>query len=146
MENTSWYILEAYNSWSYIKVDIIPNNNRAETVLSRFRATVISYGFPKRIRLDRGGENQHVARLMLETVGINSLLTESSVHNQRIERLWRDVDMAVIRILTKLFRDMEDNGLLNVEDETQLFLLCTMYLYLELMQRLNPFKMDHIMD
>ena len=55
-------------------------NNRARTVFSCFLEAVQNYGLPSRIRSDRGGENVQVATFMLR-----------SVHNSRIERLWRDV-------------------------------------------------------
>ena len=74
---------------------------KAETVLFCFQDAVKRFGFPRR---NRGGENQSVARLMLEVVGERSVLTGSSVHNQRIERLWRDLNVAATRVFANLFR------------------------------------------
>lgn len=65
-----------------------------------FTEAVRKYGLPSRIRCDQGGENYGVAELMLKYRGVdrNSVLVGPSVHNQRIERLWRDVFDAVIPI------------------------------------------------
>jgi len=60
-------LLDGY-SWLVLYLHCA-NNNHAATVLSCFTNAVGSYGFPKKIRTDRGGENQSVARLMLETTG-----------------------------------------------------------------------------
>ena len=51
-----------------------------------------SFGLPTRIRADRGGENTEVVQLMLQHPlhGPGSFITGQSVHNQCIERLWRD--------------------------------------------------------
>ena len=69
------------------------NNNRAITVVQCFYEGTRQYGFPSRVRSDRGGENYLVSVLMCMIRGANkgSLIADRSVHNQRIERLWRDV-------------------------------------------------------
>ena len=61
------------------------NNNRATTVYGHFLEAVDNYGLPSRVRSDQGSENHLVARHMLEHrgEGRGSMLTGSSVHNQR---------------------------------------------------------------
>ena len=64
-------------------------NNKARTVYELFIAAVQQYHLPSRIRTDQGGENVMVAQHMLEKRGSDrSVIVGSSVHNQRIERLW----------------------------------------------------------
>ena len=68
-------------------------NNRSDTVKNLFLNATQVYGWPSRVRTDHGGENRDVWQLMEEKRGPNrgSYLVGSSTHNQRIERLWRDV-------------------------------------------------------
>lgn len=106
------------------------DNNCAETVLKLFVACVRELGLPRRVRSDRGGENQEVARLMLEhhLRGKGSFITGRSVHNQRIERLWRDVFSHCTGLYYNLFYAMEDEGLLDCENDLHLF--CLHYIFL----------------
>ena len=65
------------------------NNNKSETVLDHFTAGVGQFGMPQRIRTDHGGENIKVWRHMLQAYNCDTsrVLTGSSTHNERIERL-----------------------------------------------------------
>lgn len=72
----------------------VANNNRSDTVVGYFREAVRQFGLPSRVRSDKGGENVLVCDIMLESRGYGrrSFVTGKSTHNQRIERLWRDIN------------------------------------------------------
>ena len=54
-----------------------------------------------------------------------SFIAGSSTHNQRIERLWREVYRCICHLFYYTFYAVESSGLLNVEDLIQLFVLHT---------------------
>ena len=68
------------------------DNNRATTALSAFTNAVGRFGLPNKVRTDGGGENVDVWRCMIEAHSTETaVITGSSVHNERIEKLRRDV-------------------------------------------------------
>lgn len=73
------------------------NNNKAHSVLTLFQEGISDYLIPSRVRDDRGMENIEVAKFMLNTRGLNrgSFIAGISIHNQRIERLWAEVNRVV---------------------------------------------------
>ena len=99
------------------------NNNRASTVYNLFLQAVNQYGLPSRIRCDQGGENTKVVQHMLHHRGIErrSALVGSSVHNQRIERLWRDSYRCVTSLYYRLSYYLEQNNLLLSEQQLFVF-------------------------
>ena len=88
-------------------------------VATSFLQACNKYGLPERVRCDRGMENFHVGLLMniLRGPERGSIITGQSVHNQRIERLWRDVFKDVISSFYNEFYGFEDSGYLNAEDK-----------------------------
>lgn len=87
-------------------------NNRASTVLALFREAISYYNVPSRVGSDRGLENVEVGRFMIQTRGMNrgSIITGNSVHNQRIERLWREVNRVVVSRFLNVFLFLESTG------------------------------------
>ena len=103
------------------------SNNLAETVLELFLAAVQRDGnlWPSRIRVDKGVENVLVCNAMVQARGHGrgSFIAGPSTHNQRIERLWRDVFRCVCHLYYYIFYAMEYSGVLDVTDTTHLFTL-----------------------
>ena len=103
------------------------SNNRASTVLELFlHATCHT----SRVRSDMGGENIEVAWVMIAArgLGCSSHIAGQSVHNQRIERLWRDTFRCISHIYYSMFFEMEDSCLLNPINEIDLF--CLQYVFI----------------
>ena len=100
-------------------------NNTAGTVLQSFVNAVQSYGVPKKLRTDFGGENVDAWDYMIDyhNGNENCIITGSSVHNERIERLWRDVSRSVIIPFKEIFCDLEEQNLLDVNNDVDLYCL-----------------------
>lgn len=89
------------------------SNNHATTVYERFLSSVQKHQLPSR-----------VAQHMIERRGAErrSVITGSSVHNQRIERLWRDMHRSVTVLFHKLLYFMEHHhDLLDLMNEEHLY-------------------------
>lgn len=99
-------------------------------MLSCFRGAVQEYGIPSRVRTDHGGENVRVWEFMEETrgQGRSSYIAGRSVHNSRIERLWRDVYRSVSSTYVSLFNELEFAGALNPQNDADLFALHYVFL------------------
>ena len=120
-------------------------NNLAATVLECFTDAVFTYGLPLRVRSDMGGENFGVAQFMWSQPEreASSIIMGRSVHNQRIERLWRDVFQGCISLYYELFTHLETVGLLDPCSEVHLFALHFVYL-LRIQRSLDYFRTAYI--
>lgn len=104
--------------------------NSAEEVLNSFTSACVEYSMPSRVRSDHGSENLLVGLFMNIMRGNSrgSFITGRSVHNQRIERLWRDVHKEVTHKFYTLFYDMEDSGRLEPTNDIHRFALHKVFL------------------
>ena len=119
-------------------------NNRAETVHLLFRGGIPKYGRPLRIRTDHGGENIDIWHDMIAAKGEESkpVLVGKSVHNQRIERHNHALNEQLTSIFREEFYQLESEGVLNVNNDTDIF--CLHFVYLpRINQALSEFVAAH---
>ena len=119
------------------------SDNRAATVANLFLGATTEFCWPSRVRKDKGGENSEVARLLREKRGEDrgSILQGSSVHNQRLERLWRDMRKMVTEYFLLHFHFLERNNLLNPNDALNLAALHFVFI-LQINENLEKFQVS----
>lgn len=109
-------------------------NNKATTVFQSFFRKVQETGeIPALISVDGGGENVLVADFMIYHLGVNALKIVSSHHNQRIERLWRDASEKSLIDYRNLFMDLQNEGILDIDDIQHIWLIH--FLFLDLINK-----------
>ncbi len=104
--------------------------NTSELVFQYFLEAVNTYGCPLRVRSDMGGENIKVAEYMWsrQHTGLGEgMIMGRSVHNQRIERLWRDVYQGCLGLYYNIFSYLETCGHLDPCNELHLLVLHYVY-------------------
>ena len=101
----------------------------SETGRNLFQEKVESFYWLLRVRSDQGMENIAVARLMLGKFDTENFLhlIGLSVHNQRIEQLWRDVFTFIVQHYRDLFEFTESTGILDPLNKFELFALHLVY-------------------
>lgn len=97
--------------------------------MESFLTALARFGIPAAVRTDHGGENNDVCLLMNIFRGsTRSALRGASVHNQRIERLWGDLWRGVVNVYSDLFRFLEAEELLDINNNLHLWALQYVYL------------------
>ena len=79
-----------------------------------------------KVRSDRGGENVGVSLYMLQHPMHGP--GGRSIHNQRIERLWRDVRVGVLALYNEIFYHLEECQELDPMSDVDLY--CLHYIFI----------------
>ncbi|CAD6902099.1 unnamed protein product [Tilletia laevis] len=106
------------------------SNNLASTVGDAFLGATEQWGWPSRVRADHGGENLIVKQYMEEKRGLGrgSFIQGSSVHNQRIERLWVDLQRWTTAKYRAFFEKLEDEEYMDANSPVHLWTLHFVFL------------------
>ena len=101
----------------------------APTVVSAFKTGVALFDLSENVRSVHEGENIEVWRYMLEAHNNDAwcVVTGSSTHNERIERLWRDVLQSIAHF-AEMFQKLEREEILDTLNEVDVFALHYVYL------------------
>lgn len=99
-------------------------------MLEQFTKASAYYGLPSILRVDHGVENTDVVMFMNI---FGRAVSGKSVHNQRIERLWRDSWNGCVNVYSSLFSDMESAGVMEPGDDVHIWALH--FVFLPLLKR-----------
>ena len=122
-------------------LEVATSNNNPEIIGYYYMKTIKRLKFlPNCIRADRGTENTLVMDLQQalrsfhndDYCGEKSFLLGKSTHNQRIESFWRQLRRLMVTFYMDLFKNMEDQGILDVKNE--LHIKCLRYSFGHLIQ------------
>ena len=105
-------------------------NNQVDTVFQLFRKAMMEFGIPSGVRSDRGRKNVLICHFLVSyrRLGRGSHIAGSSVHNQRMERHWRDFYQCVCCSFHEVFYFLEAQGVLDPDNECDQFVLHCVFL------------------
>lgn len=118
--------------------------NTAQIAFNSFVVGTANYGVPSRMRMDEGVENGIIRNFMVEANGPDrgSAIMGKSVHNQRIERLWRDVFAKVVQPFYQTFHALEESRAL--DPSNRLHVYCLQHVFLPLLNAdLERWRVTH---
>ncbi|EJT52314.1 hypothetical protein A1Q1_04525 [Trichosporon asahii var. asahii CBS 2479] len=112
------------------------SNNLAATVEDCFLEATTLWGWPSRVRVDYGGENLGVKKRLEEVRGTvdskgrwrGTFIQGPSTRNQRIERMWVDVQGFCTSRYRDLFHKLESLGYMSSSNNLDLWALHYVYL------------------
>ncbi|KAK4691703.1 hypothetical protein P7C70_g9289, partial [Phenoliferia sp. Uapishka_3] len=125
----------------------VTNNKRSATIVKLFEESISRLGTPSRVRADEGMENRGVELLMEELRGPGRFLKGRSIHNVRIERLWRDVRKDVTEKYRRIFACLEKWDVLQPDDRVHravLFLVFQRRIQADLQTMVNSWNIHGI--
>ena len=109
-------------------------------VLNLFKEAVARWGLPSHVRGNMGVENRDAAFFMFfhsaRGPRRGSYITGRSVHKSCIKRLWCDVFQIVLSVFYNPFIALEEENLLNMDNEEDLF--CFRYVYKPVINQMLP--------
>ncbi|XP_055021238.1 uncharacterized protein LOC129412151 [Boleophthalmus pectinirostris] len=116
------------------------SNNLASTALAFFNRSADKYGFPQSFVVIRGWKTWILPISCSQPVEQEgAALFLGKVHNQRIERLWRDLWVTVTSIYYDVLHYLEEGGFLSIGSLVHLF--CCHYVFLPRLQEdLDTFR------
>ena len=112
----------------HIMILEVTTDNLARTAFNFYKEAVTEFSIPSKIRIDGGSEYNFIEAFMNQIDGSKRCIRGKSVHNTRIERLWRDCREKVSDKYISIFDSMERYGILDVDNDINLFALHFVFL------------------